>query len=155
MRVDWDEIRFLYRGDAGLVDRATWRRAAGLLLAIFAPLTLIWFALLPFTDHDLSNSPLFVPMTALAYAYLILYAFATLLIGASFVNLSAKRFRALSLTPPLGLAALAPLLAFLAGAAHWLQPRVAEAMPRWEVHVFDAAFLIAAAWTLWRLGLRD
>lgn len=155
MAVDWERIRFLYRTDVGRIDRATWRRGALWLLAALAPLTVIWFALEPYSAHDLAKSPLWVPMTALAYAYLMFYAFILLLVSISFVNLSAKRFRDLGRPAPLGLAGLPPFCVFLAGAAHWLQPRVAEAMPRWQVYPFDAALVAVALWTVVELGVRE
>jgi hypothetical protein len=148
-------LRFLYREEAGRLDRAEWRAGAVLLAMILAPLTVLWFALLPYTDHDLAKQPFFVPMTALAYSYLMLYAIAALLVAISFVNLSAKRFRESGWPTPVGLASLVPLLALFAGAAHWLQPRVAEVFPAWCVWPFDAALIVAAVWTAWELGVRE
>ncbi len=91
--MDAERIRFLYRTDQGRIDRATWRRGAGALLAVLIPFTLIWLALEPYTTHDLSKTPFFAPGTAAAYAYVIFYAFVVMLIAVSFINLSAKRFR--------------------------------------------------------------
>ncbi len=149
-----ERIAFLYRTDQGRIDRATWARGAAGLAAVLVPLTLIWLALTPYTAHDLATSPLFVPQTVAAYAYLIVYAIAVLLICASWVNLSAKRFRDLDRPAPLGLAGLLPLAALLAGAAHWLQPRVAEVMPRWYVTIFDVILVAVAVWSLLELGYR-
>ena len=56
--MDAERIRFLYRTDQGRIDRATWRRGAGALLAVLIPFTLIWLALEPYTTHDLSKTPL-------------------------------------------------------------------------------------------------
>ncbi len=153
--MDAERLRFLYRTDQGRIDRATWRRGAGALVAVLLPLTLIWFALAPYSVHDLAMTPFFAPMTIVAYAYVIFYAFAVMLIVVSFINLSAKRCRDRGLTPPLGLASLAPLLALLAGAAHFLQPRVAEVMSRWYVWGVDAVFVGAALWTIYELGWRE
>lgn len=155
MAIDSERIRFLYRTDEGRVDRATWARGAGALGAILAPFMLIWLALAPYAAHDLSTSPLFVPMTAVAYAYVILYAFVVLLVAISFVNLSAKRFRDLGRAPPLGLASLVPFAALIAGAAHWLQPRVAEVMPIYWVWGADAALVAAIGWTIYELGFKE
>jgi len=47
------------------------------------------------------------------------------------------------------------LLALLAGAAHFLQPRVAEVMSRWYVWGVDALFVAAALWTIYELGWRE
>ena len=91
--MDAERLRFLYRTDQGRIDRATWRRGAGALVAVLLPLTLIWFALAPYSVHDLATTPFFAPMTILAYVYVIFYAFAVMLIVVSFINLSAKRCR--------------------------------------------------------------
>lgn len=152
MTLDWERIRFLYQTDEGGVDQKTWRRGAAALLAALVLFTLIWLALEPYTDHDLAKSPLWVPMTAAAYAYLIFYAFVVMLIAISFVNLSAKRFRDLGRPAPLALAGLTPLLALLAGATHWLQPHVAEVMPRWYVYPLDLALAGVVLWTVYELG---
>ena len=154
-RASWptsERIRFLFRADQGRIDRDVWRRGAVALLAFVAPFVGVWRLLEPYTDHDLAKSPLFAPLTALAYAYVIFFAFVALLVAISFVNLSAKRFRDIGLSAPLGLASLPLLAVFLAAAAHWLQPRIAEVMPRWQVYPFDTAAVIVAGWTLYQLG---
>jgi hypothetical protein len=147
-----ERIRFLFRADQGSVDRDEWRRAALGLLAFVAPFIGVGLLLAPYTDHDLAKSPLFVPMTALAYAYLIFFAFVGMLVTISFVNLSAKRFRGIGLPVPLGLASLSPFAVFIAAAAHWLQTRIADVMPLWQVYPFDAAAVFVAGWTLYQLG---
>jgi uncharacterized membrane protein YhaH (DUF805 family) len=154
MALDAERIRFLYRTEEGRIDRATWRRGAGALAVVFAPFFLLWLALSPYTAHDLATDPFFVPMTALAYAFVILYSFVILLVAVCYVNLSAKRFRDLELSPPVGLAGLAPFVALVAAAAHWLQPRVAEAMPRFWVWGADALLLGVVAWTVYALGFK-
>jgi uncharacterized membrane protein YhaH (DUF805 family) len=153
--MDAARLRFLYQTDQGRIDRATWRRGAGALVAVLLPLTLIWFALQPYAVHDLATTPFFAPMTILAYAYVIFYAFVVMLTVVSFINLSAKRFRDRDLSPPLGLASLAPLLALVAGAVHFWQPRAAEVMSRWYVFGVDALFVVAALWTIYELGWRE
>lgn len=150
-----ERIAFLYRTDQGRIDRSTWARGAAGLAAVLAPLTLLWLALLPYTEHDLAKSAFFVWQTVAAYAYLVVYATVVLLVSASWVNLSAKRFRDLNRPAPLGLAGLLPFAALLAGAAHWLQPRVAEVMPRWYVTIGDVALAAVVLWTLFELGFRD
>jgi uncharacterized membrane protein YhaH (DUF805 family) len=155
---DWpssERIRFLFRSEQGRVDRETWRRAALSLLAVFAPFLGLWLLLEPYTNHDLSKTPLFDPMVALAYSYLIVFAFIGLLIAISFVNLSAKRFRDIGRPAPLGLASLAPLLIFVDGAARWLQVRIAEIMPHWQVYPFDAAAVLMVGWTIYELGFAE
>ena len=150
-----ERIAFLYRTDRGEIDRATWRSGALGLLAVLIPATIIWFLLEPYTIHDLSKSPFWVPQTAAAYAYVIFYAFIVILAAISFANLSAKRFRARGLKAPLTLAGLVPLAAFLAGAAHFFQPRLADLFSRWSVYPFDLALIGVAAWTLYELGWRE
>ena len=129
--------------------------ARGALVAVLVPLTLIWLALAPYTVHDLATSPFFVPMTWLAYAYLVVYAIAVLLIVGELRQSLGQALSRLDWPAPLGLASLAPLLALLAGAAHWLQPRVAEVMSRWYVSIVDAVFVAVALWTIYELGWRD
>lgn len=150
--MDAERIRFLYRADQGRIDRATWLRGAGALVAILAPFTLIWFALQPYTMHDLAKSPFFAPETVAAYAYLIFFSFVVLLISISFVNLSAKRFRDRGRAPPLGLASLAPLAALFAGALHFIQPRLSEVFARWHVFGVDVVLIGVVAWTVYELG---
>jgi uncharacterized membrane protein YhaH (DUF805 family) len=147
-----ERIRFLFRNDQGRVDRDEWRRGALALLAVIAPFVALWLLLEPYTNHDLAKTPLFDPMVALAYSYLIVFAFVGILVAISFVNLSAKRFRAIGRPAPLGLASLAPLAIFLDGAAHWLQVRIADAMPRWQVYPIDAAAILVLVWTIHELG---
>jgi hypothetical protein len=148
-------IFFLYRTDQGEIDRATWRSGALGLLAVVIPATIIWLLLEPYTYHDLATTPLWAPQIAAAYAYLIFYTFIVILVAASFVNLSAKRFRARGLAAPLALAGLVPLAALFAGAAHFFQPRLAEVIPRWSVYPFDIALAGVAIWTLYELAWRE
>jgi uncharacterized membrane protein YhaH (DUF805 family) len=155
MAIDRERIRFLYRTEQGRIDRATWLKGAGALAAILAPFFLVWLALAPYTDHDLARDPFFMPMTAVAYAFVIFYSFVILLLAVSYVNLSAKRFRDLGRAAPVAFAGLAPLVALIAGATHWLQPRVAEVMPRFWVWGVDAALVAVVAWSFYELGLKD
>ena len=155
MAIDAACIRFLYRTEVGRIDRAIWVKGAGALAAILAPFVVLWFALSPYTAHDLATDPFFVPMTAVAYAYVLIYTFVILLVAVSYVNLSAKRFRALGRPAPLALAGLVPLVALIAGATHWLQPRVAEVMPLFWVWGVDAVLLAVILWTVYELGLRE
>ncbi|HEY8063300.1 MAG TPA: hypothetical protein VIF40_01060 [Methylosinus sp.] len=150
-----ERLSFLYRTEEGTLDRAGWRCGVAGLLAVLVPLTLIWLALFPYTDHDLAKEPFFVWQTVVAYAYLALYSLAVLLIAVSFVNLSAKRFRALGRPAPIVFAGLLPLALLVAGAMHWLQPRVAEVMPYWTVTLTDVALAAIALWTGYELGVRE
>ena len=154
MNFDSERFRFLYRSDQGRIDSVSWLRGVRTLALVLVPFALIWLLLAPYTDHDITTSPFFVPQTALAYAFAILYAFVVLLVAVSYVNLSAKRFRDRGFSPALGFASLAPFAALIAGAAHWLQPRVAEAMTRGWVWGADAVFIGVVLWTLYELGLQ-
>jgi len=155
MAIDAERIRFLYRTEQGRIDRATWRRGAGALAWVIAPFALIWLFLSPYTAHDLARDPFFVPMTAVAYAFVLLYSFVILLVAVSYVNLSAKRFRDIGWDWPVALAGLAPLVALIDGATHWLQPRVAEVMPVYWVWGVDAALAGVIGWTVYELGVRE
>ena len=150
-----EDFRFLFRQDKGRISAATWCRYAARIFAILVPMYGLWLLLSPYAFHDLSKTPLFAPMTALAYAYALVFAFVTIFATISYINLSAKRFRDRGRPSPLGLASLAPLAAFLAGAAHFFQGLVEGVVPRWQVYPFDAAFVIVAGWTIWELGFRD
>lgn len=156
MAIDSERIRFLYRTEQGRIDRAAWLKGAGALAGVITPFFLVWLALAPYTDHDLSRGdPFFAPMTAVAYGYVIFLTFVILLVAVSYVNLSAKRFRALGHQAPLALAGLAPLVALVTSATHWLQPRVAEVMPRFWVWGADAVLVAVIAWTIYELGVRQ
>ena len=141
-------FHFLYRTDKGTIDRARWGAAALPIVIIFVVATsMVGFAL-PYSNRPLSERALFDPATFAANAYIIVYAFALLLLAVSWVNLGAKRFRDRGRPAPLGLAGLLPLAALVAGAADWLQPRVAEVMPRWIVWGCDAIVIVVALWTI-------
>jgi uncharacterized membrane protein YhaH (DUF805 family) len=150
-----DDFRFLFREDKGRIGRETWHRHALRIVALLIPLYAIWLLLAPYTFHDLSKSAFFQPMTALAYAYAIFFAFALIFLTISYVNLSTKRFRALGRPSPLGLASLAPIAAFLSGAAHWFARLVEGVVPLWQAYPFDAAFVVIAGWTIWELGFKE
>ena len=137
---------FLFRSDAGMIDAPTWRLHAGWMVAALALATLVWRLLAPYAHHDLARSAFLAPMTILAYAYLLAFAFAVLFVAISFYNLSAKRLRARGL--PTGLAGLVPLGALLAGAAHWLQPQVPDVIAIWYVVALDLLLAAAVAWSV-------
>ncbi|HXY59064.1 MAG TPA: hypothetical protein VEH76_10840 [Methylocystis sp.] len=150
-----EDFRFLFRNDKGRIGAATWRRHALRIFAILVPMYGLWLLVAPYAFHDLKTTPFFAPMTAVAYAYALVFAFVTIFATISYVNLSAKRFRDRGRPSPLGLASLAPFAAFLAGAAHFFQGLVEGVVPRWQVYPFDAAFVVIAAWTIWELGFRE
>ncbi len=145
--------RFLFRTDQGRIDAPTWRRGTALLLAILVALTAIWIPLEPLTHRDLATSPFFAWATIAAFAYLVLYAFAILLIAVCHYNLSAKRWRDRGW--PGALAGLLPLFALFSGAAHWLQPRVSEDIPYWYVAGVDALLVAVILWNIVELGVFD
>ncbi|MDE2364515.1 MAG: hypothetical protein KGM42_17700 [Hyphomicrobiales bacterium] len=141
-------FHFLYRSDKGTIDRARWSAAAAPLAAIFVVTTFFVSVALPYSNRPLTERALFDPATFAANAYIIVYAFLLLLLAICWVNLGAKRFRDRGRPAPLGLAGLLPLAALVAGAAAWLQPRVAEDMPRWTVWGCDAIVIVIALWTI-------
>jgi uncharacterized membrane protein YhaH (DUF805 family) len=141
---------FLFRNDQGMIDAPTWRANAGGLALAAAALTALWLALAPYTHHDLKTTAFIAPMTILAFAYLMVYAFAVLLIAISFTNLSAKRLR--DLGRPTGLAGLVPLLALFSGAAHWLQPQVSDVIAIWYVVGLDVGLVAAIGWSVVEMG---
>ena len=146
-------FNFLFKSDAGTIDRPTWWKGT---LALGLPLlvaTLIWFVVSPYTHRELTKTSALVdPIAMGAFFYLLAYAVFVLLVAISFYNLSAKRFRALGLST--GLSGLIPLLALLAGAVHWIVPRSEDGVPMWAAWMMDALLLLATAYCVWELGLR-
>jgi uncharacterized membrane protein YhaH (DUF805 family) len=144
--------RFGFRTDQGRIGAKTWRQGTVFLGVPLAVLTLIWFLLAPFAQHDLANTPFLAWGTVAAFVYLLFYAFAVLLIAICHYNLSAKRWRDRGWPFPGALAGLLPLAALMSGAAHWLQPREAEVISYWYVAGADAALVAIAAWNIVELG---
>ena len=140
-------FRFLYRTDQGRVDRAQWVAAALPLAALLGAASVVLRIALPYANRTLAERAFYDPLTFAANFYILIYAAGLLLLAISWVNLAAKRFRDRGRPAPLALAGLLPLAALVAGAAHWLQPRVAEVMPRWNVWGCDALLVIVALWT--------
>ncbi|MCB1540747.1 MAG: hypothetical protein KDJ25_07830 [Rhodoblastus sp.] len=140
-------FRFLYRTDKGSIDRAGWLRAAAPLAVSFGVTTAIMLALLPWANRPLTERAFFDPAALAANTYILAYAALTIFTAISWVNLGAKRFRDRGRPAPLGLAGLLPLAMLTAGAADWLQPRVAEVMPRASVWACEAVLLVVAVWT--------
>lgn len=134
--------RFLFRSDEGRIGAGVWLRGFVFLAALLIVLTAIWLGVAPLGRRDLSQRAFVDPLTIAVYVYLLLYAVATILIGVSYVNLSLKRLRAAGL--PTAISGLLPLAMLLAGAAHWLQPRVADVFPRAVVHAADALLVLVA-----------
>lgn len=135
--------RFLFRADEGRIGAGVWLRGFLFLAALLLALTAIWLAIAPFGRRDLSQRAFVDPATIAVYVYLLVYAVAVILIGVSYVNLSLKRLRAAG--RPLAISGLLPLAMLLAGAAHWLQPRVADVFPIWIAYAADAMLALVAA----------
>jgi hypothetical protein len=156
--MDAARFHFLFRSDTGEIDRATWMRYSGALAALAVALTLPWLWLREHIVHDLSKDKFFDLSIFSAYAYALIYAIALILLGVSYMNLTAKRFRALGWRSPLGLAGLLPLIALLAGAlrlAPILSPAAVDIAPIWAVWGAEALFAGVAGWTIWELGMRE
>ena len=145
--------RYGFRSDEGRIDAPTWRQGTLILAMLLTASTLGWLLLAPFTEHDLSRSPFLVWQTAAAFAYLVFYAFAVLLIAICYHNLSIKRWRDRGWRFPGALAALLPLAALLSGALNWLQPRITETMSYWYVMAADTILAAAVIWNVTELGL--
>ncbi|MFO1115339.1 MAG: hypothetical protein U1E28_06630 [Beijerinckiaceae bacterium] len=141
------DFRFLYRTEQGRIDRARWISGAAPVAALVVIGTLALWLALPYANRPLSERAFYDPATFVANFYILAFAGALILAAISWTNLSAKRFRDRGRPAPLGLAGLLPLAALVTGAAHWLQPRVAEVMPRWTVWSCDVLLVIVAIWT--------
>ncbi len=146
-------FRFLYRNDEGTIDRSTWWLALIPLASVLILMTLIWLLLAPWGQRGLNERAFIDPRTIAAYFYLAFYAFCVILIAVSYTNFSAKRLRARRRWP--ALAGLLPLAALLAGAAHWLYPRVAEVMPWALVAACDIALAGVIIWHVIDLGVLE
>jgi len=141
---------FLFRTDAGRIDRPTWWRGMIMLAGPLVLATLGWIALAPWAHRGLDERALFDAASLVAYVYLLLYAFVILLVAVSFYNLSAKRWR--DRGRPAALAGALPLALLLAGAAHWLVPRSEDMLPSWIALALDGLVLGVALWTAVELG---
>jgi len=146
--------RFGFRTDQGRIDAKTWWQGTLFLSGLLVLLTLIWIVLAPYTRHDLATTPFLALATVAAFAYLIFYAFAVLLIAICHYNLSTKRWRDRGWMYPGALAGLLPLAALSSGALHWLQPRVPDTLSYGYVLILDAALAAIALWNLLELGFR-
>lgn len=143
-------LRFLYRSEEGEIGRRLWWLGLAPLASLLVAMTAVWLALRPYAGRGLDERAFLDPLTAAAYGFLVLYAFAILLASVSYVMLSMKRLR--DRRRPVALAGLAPLTALIAGAAHWLEPQMGGAFPLWAVYACDATLLAALAWTIVELG---
>ncbi len=154
-RPSWRSVfNFLFRTDQGVISADVWWRGTLALVAALVLLSFVWDA---FNRHNsktaLADRALFDPMIFATYAYLTFYGIMIIVICVSHYNLSAKRLRALNMPP--ALAGLLPLSALVAGAAHWLQPRMADVMPMWSVGTLDVLFGAVALWSIYKLGIAE
>ena len=143
-------LRFLFRTDQGTIGRRDWWRGVAMLAGVLVALSVGWHFLAPYANRGLDERKLIDAMTIITFLYLMIFAFAVMLIAVCFVSLTAKRLRARG--RPTGLAGLLPFAALIAGAAHWLQPRVAESMPWAIVAACDVALIVVALWCIIDLG---
>jgi uncharacterized membrane protein YhaH (DUF805 family) len=148
--MDSDRFRFLYRQGEGAIDRRQFWMASWPPLAIAFELTLIWLAIMPRQARDLSHENLVDWRVAATFAYLMVYVFALFLCAIAEYFVSAKRFADRGRMQ--ALAGLAPFALFVAGAAHWYQPRSEGTMPDWLAWIFDAVALGILIWTVAELG---
>lgn len=146
-------LRFLYRTDEGTLSRAAWWSGLLPLVSLLVVMTVIWLLLAPWGQRGLDERAFLDARTLVSYVYLLLYTFAIILIAICYTNLSAKRLRTRGRLA--GLAGLLPLAALLAGAAHWLYPRVTESMPWALVAACDMALIGVIIWHVVDLGVID
>jgi hypothetical protein len=146
-------LSFLFRTDQGEISSRTWWAGSGLLAIPLVLLTIVWQLLAPYANRGLDERALIDPLTLMAYLYIVVFAFAMVFIAICFVMLSMKRLRARSRPP--SLAGLPPFAALVVGAAHWLQPRVAEVMGRGWLYAGDALLVLVILWAIYEMGVAD
>jgi hypothetical protein len=145
-------FRFLFRTDKGTVSRDVWWFGTTLISTIVLSFQIVWLLVSPYATSDLSQRGLFDAAALGVYSFLIVYAFVAFLSGVCWYNLSAKRFRDRGLAP--SFAGLPMVLALLAGAAHWLAPRMPEMVPAFVPSTLDIALVLVILWCVFELGLR-
>ena len=144
-------LRFLYRTEEGVISRALWWSGLAPLLSILVILSATWVTLAPYARRGLDERAFLDPMTGVAYAFLMFFAFAIMLATVCFVMLSMKRLRARG--RPAGFAGFPPLATLLAGALHWLEPQMAGAVPLWAVYAADGVLLASIVWAILDMGV--
>jgi uncharacterized membrane protein YhaH (DUF805 family) len=145
-------FRFLFRTDKGEIARNVWWLGTALTGAVAFMATIIWFVIAPLAKHDLAERGLIDPATLGVHVYLAVYAFLILLTGVCWYNLTAKRFRALGRAP--ALAGVPLVMGLIAGAAHWVSPRLPEMVPMWSAYALDMALAFVVIWTLIECGFK-
>lgn len=145
-------FRFLYRQDAGVLGRAAWWVAIAPPALALIVMTLVWLAIMPPGARDLTTEAFFEWKSVLAYAYLLVFAFATLLGFVMIYNVCAKRLRDRARPP--ALAGLLPFALFFDGAMHWLAARAGGAITEPMLWALDVAALAVVVWTILECGLK-
>ncbi len=142
---------FLFRSDRGRVDRATWLRNTVPLALLAGVGTLGWVWLSPYAHHDLATTQFLAPLTIVAYVYLLIYAFAVILLAVCEYNLSAKRFR--DRGRPAALAGILPASLLLGSAVIWFIPLSFGSIPDWVGPVVLSLLVAVALWNVVELGV--
>jgi hypothetical protein len=152
-RPNWKTtFNFLFRTDQGTISADVWWRGTIALAGALLFLHFVWEAISSQPRESLSErGGLFDPLVFATYFYLTFYGIMIILIAVSHYNLSAKRWRTCGKAP--ALAGLWPLSALVAGAAHWLQPRMADVIAPWTVGALDLVFGAIAIWNIYQLGI--
>lgn len=132
------------------MDAATWRFHAGWLAVVASALTVVWSFLRPYAHHDLKTEAFIAPKTVAAFGYLILYAFALILIAISYTMLTIKRLRDRGL--PTGLAGAVPLLVLLAASLHFMRDQTPDVILLAYVVALDVVLAAVTVWTMIQLG---
>ena len=144
-----ERLNFLYRRADGAIGRGEWALASLGPTIVLVALTLIWFAIMPRQERDLSRGLIDLGVAA-RYLYLIVYAFVVLVCAVAQYFVSAKRF--VDLDKPPALAGVAPFALFLAAAANWYEPRSEGLAPHWVILALDAIAIAAVIWNIVELG---
>lgn len=144
-------LRFLFRTDQGRISKRAWWAGVGVLAIPLILLTVGWALLAPYANRTLDERALVDPLTLVAYVYLVVFAFALIVMAISFVMLSMKRLRDRGKPP--SLAGLPPLAVLIAAASHWLQPRVADVMGRGWIFAGDALLVCVIGWAIYEMGV--
>ncbi|MEW6435712.1 MAG: hypothetical protein AB1508_00915 [Pseudomonadota bacterium] len=143
-------LSFLYRSDEGEIDAAIWWRGALILVGIFAVLTLGWIVIEPFADKSLATTVVGTIVVLTANLYRLAYGFICLMLLICLYNLSAKRWR--NLGRPSSFAGILPVWTAITAALHWLEPRVAGALPHYVVVIADVLLIATLIWNVVALG---
>ena len=145
--------RYLFRQENGRIGAATWRFHAGWIAAVTVALTVGWVLLRPYAQHDLKTEAFIRWITVAAFTYLILYAFALILLAICYTMLSIKRLR--DLGQPTAFAGLVPLFVFLAACLLFMREQTPDVIVLPYVVALDVALAIVVVWTVVELGFRE